>query len=286
MPNASRPFSAAAELQGLTALITGASGGIGSAVAQSLARAGADVVLHACQRREVVDRMAAEMAGDRREALVLQADLSRPEAAARLVAQAADWKGGLDIVVNAAGADILTGPRKQASYEERLACLWAVDVLGTLRICRCVPDRMPPSGGVIITIGWDQADLGQAGESGELFAAAKGAVMAYSRSLARSLAPQLRVNCVAPGWVRTAWGASVGGYWDRRAQGESLLERWGTPEDVAQVVQFLVSPRAAFVNGQVIAVNGGVQPWPRQLTHPPRLPPDRPHHGASGISTS
>ena len=87
--------------------------------------------------------------------------------------------------------------------------------------------------GVIVNIGWDQAEHGMAGDSGEMFAATKGAVMAFTKSLARSLAPEVRVNCLAPGWIKTAWGEQASEYWQERASGESLLGRWGTPEDVA-----------------------------------------------------
>jgi 3-oxoacyl-[acyl-carrier protein] reductase len=65
------------------------------------------------------------------------------------------------------------------------------------------------------------------------------------------------VNCVAPGWIQTEWGQQASDYWQRRAVEESLLARWGTPEDVARTVRFLVSPAAGFITGQVIAVNGG-----------------------------
>ena len=95
------------------------------------------------------------------------------------------------------------------------------------------------------------------GDSGELFAATKGAVMAFTRSLARSLAPSVRANCVAPGWVRTKWGAGASEQWQKRAIRESVLGRWGTPADIAAAVRFLVSPDAGFVTGQVVAVNGG-----------------------------
>ena len=98
------------------------------------------------------------------------------------------------------------------------------------------------------------------GDSGELFAATKGAVMAFTRSLAKSLAPLVRVNCVAPGWIRTAWGTGASDLWQRRAVRESLLGRWGEPADVAAAVHWLVSPRAAFVTGQVLPVNGGFRP--------------------------
>ncbi len=114
-------------------------------------------------------------------------------------------------------------------------------------------------GGVLLNMGWDQAQLGMSGDSGEMFATVKGAVMAFTQSLARSLAPTVRVNCLAPGWIRTQWGQQASDFWQQRAEQESLLARWGTPADVARVAHFLVSPAAAFVNGQVIPVNGGLQ---------------------------
>jgi 3-oxoacyl-[acyl-carrier protein] reductase len=118
-------------------------------------------------------------------------------------------------------------------------------------------------GGAIINIGWDGVEWGMAGDSGQLFAAAKGAIMSFTRSLAQSLAPQVRANCVAPGWIRTRWGEHASDYWQRRAADDSLMHRWGSPEEVAQVARFLVSPGAAFINGQVIEVNGGrTQPVP------------------------
>ena len=113
------------------------------------------------------------------------------------------------------------------------------------------------AGGTIVTIGWDQAETGMEGDSGQLFAATKGAVMAATRSLAKSFAPQVRVNCVAPGWIRTAWGEQASEAWQRRAVRESMLGRWGTPEDVAHAVRWLVSPAAGFVTGQIVNVNGG-----------------------------
>jgi NAD(P)-dependent dehydrogenase (short-subunit alcohol dehydrogenase family) len=112
--------------------------------------------------------------------------------------------------------------------------------------------------GVILNMGWDQAETGMAGDSGEMFAAVKGAVMAATRSLAKSLAPEVRVNCLAPGWIRTEWGEHASAEWQLRARRESLLGRWGTPEDVARVACFLASPAAEFINGQVVHINGGL----------------------------
>jgi 3-oxoacyl-[acyl-carrier protein] reductase len=95
------------------------------------------------------------------------------------------------------------------------------------------------------------------GDSGELFAAAKNAVMGFSRSLALSLAPQVRVNCIAPGWIRTAWGEQASEDWQQRVLTETPLRRWGESEDIAKLARFLVSDEAAYITGQVINANGG-----------------------------
>ena len=107
----------------------------------------------------------------------------------------------------------------------------------------------------ILNLGWDQAAQGMAGDSGELFATTKGAIMAMTRSLAQSFSPGVRVNCLAPGWIQTKWGNQTSEYWDQRARGESLMQRWGTPEDVAQAALFLCTH--PFISGHVLPVNGG-----------------------------
>ena len=165
---------------------------------------------------------------------------------------------GVDIWVNNAGTDTLTGEAAQWSFDKKLAELWAVDVRATMQLSRLIGQRMQGRGhGVIINMGWDQAERGMAGDSGELFAAIKGAVMAFSKSLALSLAPKVRVLCLAPGWIRTAWGDQASASWQERVIRETPLARWGTPEDVAQAVRWLASPAAAYMTGQIIRINGG-----------------------------
>jgi 3-oxoacyl-[acyl-carrier protein] reductase len=95
------------------------------------------------------------------------------------------------------------------------------------------------------------------GNSGELFAASKNAIMGFSRSLALSLAPKVRVNCIAPGWIKTAWGETASQSWQQRVLNETPLKRWGFPEDIAKLARFLCSSDASFITGQVINVNGG-----------------------------
>jgi 3-oxoacyl-[acyl-carrier protein] reductase len=245
-----------------TAVVTGSSGGIGRAIALELAVAGADVAVHARANRDGAEETTNQIRSLGRRSEVFLCDLADDATYKPLVEQAWKWAGGIDIWVNNAGADVLTGGAAKLSFGEKLDLLWKVDVAACMHLSRAVGLRMKrhaaESGGAsIVTLGWDQAEFGMEGDSGELFAAVKGGVMAFTRSLAKSLAPEVRVNCVAPGWIQTAWGEGASQYWQRRAVHESLLERWGTPEDVARAVRFLASPDAAFITGQVLPVNGG-----------------------------
>src|SRR5262249_55750578 len=102
-----------------------------------------------------------------------------------------------------------------------------------------------------------QAETGMEGDSGQLFAPTKGAVMAFTRSLALTLAPEVRVNCLAPGWIQTAWGETASSAWQERVLRETPLRRWGRPEDVAAAAVWLASPAAGFITGQTLRINGG-----------------------------
>jgi 3-oxoacyl-[acyl-carrier protein] reductase len=246
------------DLSGRKAVVTGSSSGIGRAIALEFARAGAEVVIHARRSAAAAEKVAEEIRALGRPATVILADLSAADALPGFVDECWQSLRSVDVWVNNAGADLLTGAEARLGFEEKLQVLFDVDVRSTLVLSRLAGKRMSrEAGGVVLNVGWDQADRGMEGPSGELFAASKNAVMGFTRSLAVSLAPKVRVNCIAPGWIRTAWGETASAVWQERVRRETPLERWGTPEDVAKVARFLASSDADYLTGQVIRVNGG-----------------------------
>jgi 2-amino-4-hydroxy-6-hydroxymethyldihydropteridine diphosphokinase len=243
----------ARELNGMHALVTGSTNGIGFAIAMELTRAGAEVIFHG-RGLEGMKRLREKRILNP----ILSADLRDPAECRNLAATAWALNDGLDIWINNAGADTLTKEAAHWPFERKLQELLDVDLKATMFLSRDIGARMQQKGnGVIVNIGWDQAETGMEGDSGQLFATTKSAVMAFTKSLALTLAPCVRVNCLAPGWIRTAWGESASERWQDRVRKETPLGRWGTPQDVAAAARWLVSPAAHFITGQVIRVNGG-----------------------------
>ena len=252
------PCVAGDAFRGVRVLVTGSTSGIGRATAEAFAAAGADVLVHG-RRADTAAAVADQLKAFGGDCRPVAADLRDPTACDRLAVEAWDvLEGGLGVLVCNAGADTLTGEAAKWPFERKLQELLAVDLTATMRLSRAVGERMKARGhGCILTIGWDQAETGMEGDSGQLFAAVKGAVMSFTRSLALTLAPQVRVNCVAPGWVRTAWGETASPAWQDRVRQETPLRVWGLPEDVAATCVWLASPSARFVTGQTVRVNGG-----------------------------
>jgi 3-oxoacyl-[acyl-carrier protein] reductase len=274
-------------------VVTGASSGIGRSIAVRFAQLGYSVIAHGFRNHDGIAKTLSQVAEShdatkmatfqsttqefsneisRPESLAIFADVSNPSDCERLVRDSFRWKGHVDVWVNCAGADVLTGENSKQSFDEKLDVLWRTDVAGTIRVSRLVASQMVlqvarESLPCIMNISWDQSEHGMEGDSGQFFAATKAAIAAFSKSLAKTVAPQVRVNCIAPGWIKTEWGNQASPEWDSRARGESMLNRWGAPEDIANVAAALASPTMEFVNGQTIAVNGGWQP-PNRKANP------------------
>lgn len=260
------------------AVVTGSSSGIGQAIAVEFAKAGYHVFVH-CNRNQsglaktkqlIRDQSAKtqatlDNASNFADCESCSADLSNDDGIQKLFDAAASWKNRIDAWVNCAGVDVLTGNAKHWSFETKLDALWSVDVRAAIQLSRLAADLMraqPRSERrpTILNISWDQANQGMEGDSGQFFSATKAAIAAFTKSFANTVGPHVRANCIAPGWILTSWGQDAPTEWRERAIGESALGRWGQPEDIASVAVWLASAQAEFINGQVIAVNGGWKP--------------------------
>jgi 3-oxoacyl-[acyl-carrier protein] reductase len=141
---------------------------------------------------------------------------------------------------------------------EKLDAVLDVDLRGTILCSWHAARRLRAQGrGVILNVSWDHVLTGAPGRTAEIYAAAKGGILAFSKCLARSFAPEVRVNVLAPGLIDTAFAASLPEEKRRRFAEATPLRRLGTPEDVAQAALFLASTEAEFLTGATVLVNGG-----------------------------
>jgi 3-oxoacyl-[acyl-carrier protein] reductase len=247
-------------LEGVRAVVTGASSGIGAAIAGTFGGEGATVLVTHRDSADAAAEVAQRIEGLGGSAQIAQADLRTRAACEALVAEAGDRLGGLDVWVNNAGADVLTTEAADWDWERKLDLLLEVDLKGTVACSYAAGAAMreQPGGGTIVNMSWDHVTAGMAGENPELFSAVKGGVLAFSKSLARGLAPQVRVNVLCPGWIETRFARETDRDFHRSVAESTPLARWGRPEDVAAAALWLASPDAAFITGQAVNINGGV----------------------------
>lgn len=247
-------------LEQKTAVITGASSGIGRGIALLFAREGARVVVNYKQSRDKAESLVREITESGGKALAIQGNVGIADDIGRLVSNTQQEFGRIDIWVNNAGADILTGTGARLSDEDKLQGLIDIDLKGTIDCCRAVAPIMKQQGrGAIINMSWDLAIHGFHGRNPEMFAAVKAGIIGFSRSFAKNHGPEIRVNILAPGWIQTAFAEEVmeREYYAERIK-EIPLGRFGTPEDVAEVAVFLASDEASYITGEMIKINGGL----------------------------
>lgn len=246
-------------LAGRRVVVTGGSSGIGRAVALRCAAEGAAVLVVYRRSAAAAAAVVAAIEAGGGQAVALAADVGNPAEIPDLVDEAQHLLGGVDTWCNVAGADILTGEGAALGDAEKLQRLIDVDLRGTILCSWAAAECLRRTRGAIVNMSWDLALRGMGGRNPEMFAAVKAGVTGFTRALARSLAPEVRVNEVAPGWIETAFAAT-----DMRPDYRAAVEaatplgRFGLPEDIAGAVAFLASADAAFITGQTLKVNGGL----------------------------
>jgi 3-oxoacyl-[acyl-carrier protein] reductase len=241
-------------------LVTGASSGIGRAIALRCAQAGADLAITYRKNQSGAETTAREIRSLGRRAEVIRTDISHGEEIDALVGRLREGFRRIDVWINNAGADILTGEGGRLTRVQKLDVVLAVDLRGTVLASWAAVDFMREGGGggTIINLSWDHITQGMKGENPTIYSAGKGGVASFSKSLAREVAPDIRVNILAPGFIETAFGEQADSRFREKVIEKTPLRRWGTPDDVAGAALFLASDASAFLTGQTIVVNGGV----------------------------
>jgi 3-oxoacyl-[acyl-carrier protein] reductase len=251
------------DLQGRVALVTGGAGGIGGAAVRSLAKGGvAGVVINYRKSAKQAEDLAGEMEREGVKARAIQADIQSDAQVRTMIAQAAEEFGRLDIVINNAG---VTHWVKLSDLEGLSDAIWDeildVNVKGAFRCARAAADLLKASRGIIINVSSISGVLAPSTMSSLAYGTAKAALIYMTRGLAVAMAPDVRVNCVAPAFTDTPWMSQHFGADYReviaKASAGYPLQRIATPQDIAGAILGLITG-GDFVTGQTLIVDGGL----------------------------
>jgi 3-oxoacyl-[acyl-carrier protein] reductase len=244
-------------LQGKVAIVTGSSRGIGRAIAEELAAEGAKVIVNYNASAEAADEVVSAISANGGTAMAVQADVSDFEAARSLVKSTLEAYDHVDILVNNAGTtrDMLLMMMKEQDWDKVID----TNLKSVFNCCKAVlrPMLRRKMGGRIINISSVVALIGQGGQTN--YAASKAGILGFTRSLAREVGSrQITINAVTPGYFPTALTAVIPEELLEKSKEMIPLGRWGELPEVAHVVAFLASDKAAYITGQTIGVDGGL----------------------------
>jgi len=246
-----------AKLAGQVAVVTGASKGIGAAIAQHLAAAGAAVVVNYSSSKAGAEKVVAEITKAGGKAIAVQANVAKQEDIARLFAEAKKAFGKIDILVNNAG--IYEFAPLESVTAEHFHKQFNLNVLGLLLTTQEAVKHFGPSGGSIVNISSVAATAGLPGAA--VYGGTKAAVDAATKSLAKELGPRkIRVNSINPGMVETEGFHAAGiaeSDFPKQVKAQTPLGRIGQPQDIAPAVVFLSSPDASWITGETLFISGG-----------------------------
>jgi len=244
-------------LQGKVAIVTGASKGIGAAIARGLAAEGASVVVNYASSKAGADKVVAEIGKAGGRAVAVQGDVARPAEVRRLFAEADEAYGRLDILVNNAGVYQFAPLEDVTEAEYRRQ--FDTNVLGPILATQEAVKRFGDQGGSVINVSSVASTKGMAGAT--VYGATKGALDQITRNHAIELAPKkIRVNTIAPGGVETEGTHSagiIGSDFEKQVVAETPLGRLGQPDDIAEVAVFLASDASRWITGERLVVAGG-----------------------------
>lgn len=247
------------KLAGKTALVTGASKGIGAGIARHLAAAGASVVVNYSSSKAEADKLVAAINAAGGKAVAVQADLSKPADITRLVAETKALYGHLDILVNNAG--IYDFAPLEAITPEHFHRQFNLNVLGLLLTTQEAVKLFPATGGSVINISSIAAKNGLPNTA--VYSATKAAIDSVSRVLSAELGPRkIRVNAINPGMVETEGLQATGiasSDFRKKMEADTPLGRIGLPDDIAPAVVFLASEDSSWLSGEAIVIGGGIR---------------------------
>src|SRR3989442_11147383 len=246
------------ELTGKVAIVTGASKGIGAAIAKGLGAVGASVVVNYASSREGADRVVAEIASKGGKAIAVEADVSKAADVQRLFDETTKAFGSLDVLVNNAGV-YRFAPLEEVT-EDEFHREFNTNVLGIILATREAVKYFGNDGGSVVNIGSTVTSL--APPTSVVYAATKGAVSTITRVLAKELGPKkIRVNSINPGGVETEGFHTLGfagSDFEKQMIAQTPLGRLGQPQDIAPVAAFLASSDGGWITGEILQVAGGL----------------------------